>query len=221
MTVLAEDSTGMDFSETIRLATAGAHRGAERSSYLGKLLGGALPIESYGRLVVQHRSIYEALESFNWSMSMDDVAGEFVQDEVVRLPALERDVAAVLGAEWTTRPEAELVPATVEYCARIREVGETWPAGWVAHQYVRYLGDLSGGFHVGGRIEAVFGIDATNGTAFYDFPKVDDPTAWKDAYRRRLDQAPWDQAEQERIVEEILEAYRLNTVIFEQLGDRS
>ncbi len=219
MSVVTGDSTKTAFSETIRMATAGAHRGAERSGFLGALLTGELPVEAYGRLVVQHRAIYKALESFNWAMSMDDVAGEFVQDDVVRLPALERDVVAVLGPDWQERPEALPVPATLEYCDRIREVGNNWPAGWVAHQYVRYLGDLSGGFYVGSRIEAVFSLDASNGTAFYDFPKVDDPDAWKADYRRRLDEAPWDQAEQERIVDEVLEAYRLNTEIFAQLED--
>lgn len=218
MSVVAEDSTKMAFSEVIRLATAGAHRGAERSGFLARLLGGELPVEAYGRLVVQHRAIYTALESYNWSMSMDDVAGEFVQDDVVRLPALERDVVAVLGENWQERAEAELVPATVEYVERIHEVGSNWPSGWVAHQYVRYLGDLSGGFYVGSRIEKVFELDATTGTAFYDFPKVDDPDAWKQAYRTRLDEAPWDEAEQERFVAEVLEAYRLNTEIFDQLS---
>ncbi|HET8930342.1 MAG TPA: biliverdin-producing heme oxygenase [Acidimicrobiales bacterium] len=216
---MTEDSTKMAFSEVIRMATAGAHRGAERSGFLAELLTGELPVESYGRLIVQHRAIYKALESFNWAMAMDDVAGEFVQDDVVRLPALDRDVVAVLGDDWQDRPEALPVPATLEYCDRIREVGNNWPAGWVAHQYVRYLGDLSGGFYVGSRIESVFELDSSNGTAFYDFPHVDDPDAWKEAYRRRLDEAPWDQAEQERIVAEVLEAYRLNTEIFAQLAE--
>lgn len=219
MSVVTEDSTKSSFSEVIRLATAGAHRGAERSGFLGRLLGGELPVEAYGRLVVQHRQIYKALESFNWAMSQDAVAGEFVQDDVVRLPALERDVVAVLGDDWQDRPEALPVAATLEYCDRIREVGNDWPAGWVAHQYVRYLGDLSGGFYVGSRIEKVFELDATTGTAFYDFPKVDDPDAWKNDYRRRLDEAPWDTAEQERFVDEVLEAYRLNTEIFSQLDE--
>ena len=217
MSVLAEDSTRMKFSEEIRVATADAHRGAERSGFLWDLLSGSLPVESYGRLVVQHLSIYRALESFNWTLAGDAIAGPFIQEDVARVPALERDAVAVLGEQWRDRPEALPVPATLEYCDRIREVGSDWASGWVAHQYVRYLGDLSGGIYVGRRIEEVFGLDATNGTAFYDFPKVPDPAAWKDAYRQRLDDAPWGKGEQHRIVNEILEAYRLNTEIFTQL----
>lgn len=217
MTVLADDPTVVRFSEVLRLATAGAHRAAERNGFFGALLVGELPIEAYGRLIVQHRAIYEALESFNWPMSMDDVAGEFVQDDVVRLPSLDRDLVAVLGADWKNRDEAEVLPATVRYCARIREVGSEWPAGWVAHQYVRYLGDLSGGFYIGSGIEKAYGIDSTSGTSFYDFPKVDDPDAWKEAYRVRLDEAPWDLDERQRVTDEVLEAYHLNSAVFADL----
>lgn len=206
------------FSTAIREATATAHRDAERSAYLGALLRGELPLEGYGRLVVQHRAIYESLEAANEAMAADPIAGGFVQEDVVRLPALQRDVVAVLGEGWAERPEAALVPATVEYCERLREVGATWPGGWVGHQYVRYLGDLSGGLFIRRRVEEVYGIDADSGTAFYDFPKVPDPAAWKDAYRRRLDEARWTAEERERITAEILESYRLNTLVLEQLG---
>jgi heme oxygenase len=216
--VPTEITVDQPFSTAIRAATASAHRDAERSTFLADLVGGALAIEGYGRLVAQHRAIYEALEGSNDAMGDDPVAGTFVQQDVVRLPALERDIVAVLGEGWAARPEAALVPATVEYCERLREVGGSWPGGWVAHQYVRYLGDLSGGLFIRMRIEAVFGIDAGSGTAFYDFPQVPDPAAWKDAYRRRLDEAPWPPEERERITAEILESYRLNTLVLEQLG---
>jgi heme oxygenase len=217
MSLTADPTLGPSFAAAIRSATAGAHRGAEGTSFLDALLGGALPLTAYGRLVVQHHAIYDALEAANRAMTADPVAGAFVDADIVRRPALERDAVAVLGPDWRARPEAELVPATIAYCERLREVGATWPGGWVAHQYVRYLGDLSGGRFIRTRIEAVYGIDETSGTAFYAFPKVPDPTAWKDAYRRRLDLAPWDDAERARIVDEVLAAYAWNTELLHQL----
>jgi heme oxygenase len=39
----------------------------------------------------------------------------------------------------------------------------------LAHAYVRYLGDLSGGQIIGGRIRRAYGLKGTEGTAFYDF----------------------------------------------------
>ena len=215
----APASTG-SFAARIREATTDVHRQAERAPFLGALLGGKLPIEDYGRMVVQHRAIYEALEAGNDALRDDEVVGGFVDDAVVRLPALQRDVDSVLGPAWASTPQAELVPATIEYCTRLREVAATWPAGWVGHQYVRYLGDLSGGLFIRRRIEQVYGIDAASGTAFYDFPKVPDPDAWKQAYRARLDALPWSVAECDAVIEEILAGYRWNTDLLEQLGER-
>jgi heme oxygenase len=39
----------------------------------------------------------------------------------------------------------------------------------LAHAYVRYLGDLSGGQIIGGRIKRAYGLKGKEGTAFYDF----------------------------------------------------
>ena len=211
------DASEEGFSGAIRSATTAAHRDAERSGYFAALVAGDLALRDYGRLVVQHRAVYDALESANGAMLADPVAGAFIDPAVVRLPALERDLVAVLGADWEASPEATLMDATVEYCDRLRSVAAEWPGGWVAHQYVRYLGDLSGGLYLRRAIEGAYGIDADTGTAFYDFPKVPDPVAWKNSYRARLDDAPWGADEQGRIIDEILVAYALNTRLLEEL----
>ena len=56
------------------------------------------------------------------------------------------------------------------------------------------------------------------GTAFYDFPTVPDPDAWKNAYRDRLDRAAWGADERAGILTEITAAYRWNTALLEQLS---
>jgi heme oxygenase len=71
------------------------------------------------------------------------------------------------------------------------------------------------------RIEKVmarrFGFE-TNGIGFYIFHDIADPKAFKDVYREQLDAAPWDAAEKERVIEEVLLAYRFNTELFEDLA---
>ena len=62
-----------------------------------------------------------------------------------------------------------------------------------------------------------FGFD-TNGIGFYLFAEIADPKAFKDVYREQLDAAPWDAAEQERVIDEVLLAYRFNTDLFEDLA---
>lgn len=212
------DPAATSFATRIRDATAASHRAAEHAPFLAGLVGGSLPIEGYGRLVVQHRAIYDALEGGNALVAADAIANRFIDPDIARLQALEGDVVAVLGPDWPRRPEAELVPATIEYCARLTEVAAIWPGGWVGHQYVRYLGDLSGGRFIRRAIEVNYGIDETCGTAFYDFPAVPDPAAWKDAYRARLDAAAWTDDERDRIIDEILAAYDWNTRLLQELS---
>lgn len=217
-TALDRPGLGVPLSEAIRRATTAAHTDAQTAPFVSALVRGTLPVAGYARLVAQHRAIYEALERPMDELRADPDAGPFVDDGLVRLGALEADLVALLGEGWSSRPEAELLPATVEYCSRIQDVAVTWGAGWVAHHYVRYLGDLSGGLFLRRRIEAAYGIDETSGTAFYDFPAIPDPAAWKDTYRRRLDAAPWDLDERGRVTAEVLEGYRFNTELFEQLS---
>lgn len=212
-----EDSREITFSEAIWMATQGAHGAAERNGFLARLMNGELPINAYGRLIAQHRAIYGAIEESNTRMQADPSVAAFVHDELLRMPALDRDIAAVLGPDWSACDEASVLPVTLQYVERIRGAAATWAPGWVAHHYVRYLGDLSGGFHIGAAIEAAYGIDAASGTSFYRFDAIEDPIRFKQKYRDDLDDAGWDAKTQERFVEEILHAYHLNTVLFEEL----
>jgi heme oxygenase len=95
-------------------------------------------------------------------------------------------------------------------------VAFTWPAGFVAHHYTRYLGDLSGGQLMRRALRREYGLDGP-GTRFYEFPGVD-PRTFKQHYRHLLDTAPWDAVEQDRFLDEVSLAYRLNTAILDDLG---
>ncbi|WP_193307728.1 biliverdin-producing heme oxygenase, partial [Mycobacterium tuberculosis] len=113
--------------------------------------------------------------------------------------------------EW--RDRIAPLPTTQRYVDRIRQVGATWAGGFVAHHYTRYLGDLSGGIFIGRVMARRFGFE-TNGIGFYLFDDIADPSAFKDVYREQLDAAPWDEAERERVIDEVLLAYRFNTELF-------
>lgn len=171
--------------------------------------------EDYVALVAQHWFIYEALEAAAACMADDPVASAFVSDKLTRLPALEADLEFLIGPDWRIRIAP--LPATTRYVARITEVGTTWPGGFVAHHYTRYLGDLSGGQFIGRVLSRQFGFE-TNGIGFYLFDEIADPAAFKDVYREQLDAAPWDADERERVIAEVLLAYRCNTELFVDLA---
>ncbi|WOF22828.1 biliverdin-producing heme oxygenase [Microbacterium betulae] len=205
-------------STAIRTRSKAAHSSSESAGFMSSLLRGERSRDDYISLVAQHHFIYAALEGATERMRRDPVAARFISDKLTRMPALEADLAFLVGDDW--RERIAPLPATARYVARIEQVGATWPGGFVAHHYTRYLGDLSGGLHIGRVIQRQFGFE-TNGIGFYIFGDIADPAAFKDVYREQLDAAPWDDSEKERVIDEVLLAYRFNTEVFEDLaGER-
>ncbi len=203
------------FSAALRERSTGAHSGSESAGFMADLIKGDGTREDYIALVVQHWFIYEALERVAERMKSDPVASVFITDRLTRLPALEADLEFLVGHDW--RETVTPLPTTQRYVDRINAVGATWAGGFVAHHYTRYLGDLSGGLFIGRLMARRFGFE-TNGIGFYLFADIADPKAFKDVYREQLDAAPWDDAEKERVIDEVLLAYRFNTELFEDLA---
>jgi len=204
----------LSFSAALRERSSGSHSRSEHAGFMADLLKGEGSREDYVSLVAQHYFIYEALEAAGERMRNDPVAAVFLSDKLTRLPALEADLEFLVGEDW--RERIAPLDTTRRYVERIRQVGATWPGGFVAHHYTRYLGDLSGGLFIGRVMQRRFGFE-TNGVGFYLFDDIADPKAFKDVYREQLDAAPWDEAERERVIDEVLLAYRFNTELFEEL----
>ncbi|EPD84484.1 heme oxygenase [Microbacterium sp. oral taxon 186 str. F0373] len=203
------------FSTALRERSRTAHSGSEHAGFMDDLMRGRGTRDDYVALVAQHWFIYEALEAAADAMRDDPVAAPFISEKLTRLPAIEADLAFLIGDDW--RERIAPLPTTRRYVERIREVGATWPGGFVAHHYTRYLGDLSGGLFIGKLMARQFGFE-TNGIGFYLFDEIADPTAFKDVYREQLDAVAWDAAERERVIDEVLAAYQFNTDLFVDLA---
>ncbi|MEV5431027.1 biliverdin-producing heme oxygenase [Streptomyces sp. NPDC052701] len=206
------------FSTLIRTASHEQHAEAENSTFMSDLLGGRLGVEAYARYTEQLWFVYEALESAARPLASDPVAGPFVRPELFRLAALERDLAHLRGPGW--RSTLTALPATRAYADRIQECARDWPAGYVAHHYTRYLGDLSGGQVIRDRAERTWGFARKgDGVRFYVFEEIANPAAYKRGYRELLDAVPADELEKQRIVAECKRAFALNTAVLRALGE--
>ncbi|MCP9959212.1 MULTISPECIES: heme oxygenase (biliverdin-producing) [Streptomyces] len=206
------------FSTLIRTASHAAHTEAETSAFVGDLLGGRLGVEAFARYTEQLWFVYRALEDGADGLADDPVAGPFLRPELLRVPELERDLAHLRGPGW--REGVSALPATAAYAARVEECARTWPAGYVAHHYTRYLGDLSGGQVVRDRAESLWGFaHKGDGVRFYVFDAIANPAAFKREYRALLDSVNADGPERERIVEECRRAFAFNTAVFRELGE--
>lgn len=208
--------TVIPFSQALRERTWSSHGDSEGAGFMHDLMTGKGTRDDYVALVAQHYFVYEALESAAARFTGDAEAQPFLSDQLTRMPALEADLAFLLGDDW--RNQITPLPTTERYVARIREIeADGWAGGFVAHHYTRYLGDLSGGQAIGRLMQRHFGFE-TNGILFYLFDQIADPKAFKETYREQLDAASWDAVERERVIDEVLYAYRLNTELFEDLS---
>ena len=206
------------FSTVIRTASHEQHVEAETSTFMSDLLGGRLGVDAYARYTEQLWFVYEALETGAERLAADPVAGAFIQAELFRLPALERDLAHLRGADW--RSGLTALPATRAYADRVRECAEEWPAGYIAHHYTRYLGDLSGGQIIRDKAERTWGFSRKgDGVRFYVFEGIGNPAAFKRGYRELLDGVQVDDLEKQRVVAECKRAFALNTGVFRALGE--
>lgn len=212
MTSAPGETDQVPFSQQLRDSTREAHHRAENSPFIAELLNGSAGLDRFTELATQHYFIYSALESA--AALEDPIAGRFAIDGLDRVPALETDLAFLIGPDWKSvvRPNQ----ATAEYCARVREVSQRWPGGFVAHHYTRYLGDVSGGQVIRASLRSQHGVTG-DGARFYDFRAVGSPAAFRRRYRGLLDAAPWTDSERARIVAEARLAFDLNTAVFSEL----
>ncbi|GAA1537158.1 biliverdin-producing heme oxygenase [Streptomyces albidochromogenes] len=205
------------FSTLIRVASHEQHTEAETSSFMSDLLGGKLPVDAYARYTEQLWFVYRALEEAARPLADDPVAGPFIRPELMRTAELERDLAHLRGADW--RAAARPLPATEAYAARITACARDWPAGYVAHHYTRYLGDLSGGQIIRDKAERTWGFARKgDGVRFYVFEDIANPAAFKRGYRELLDRVNADDLEKQRIVDECKRAFDFNGALFRELG---
>jgi heme oxygenase len=203
------------FSQALRERSWGDHGRSEGAGFMTDLMKGQGTRDDYIALVAQHYFIYEALETAAPVFATDAVAAPFLSPQLSRLPALESDLAFLLGDDW--RDRIAPLPTTERYVDRIRRVAaDAWAGGFVAHHYTRYLGDLSGGQVIGKLMQRHYGFE-TNGIGFYIFDQIASPKEFKEQYRVELDAAPWDADEQSRVIDEVLLAYRFNTELFDDL----
>ena len=205
----------------LREATAAAHDDAENSGFMTALLDG-----DYGHLGAcaaadlagQLWFIYGALEDAVRAIA-DTPEGAAIADvRLERHDALERDLEFLIGPRW--RSSIEALPQTAAYVNRLAELARTRNASsLVAHHYVRYLGDLSGGQIIARKLRDHYGIDG-DGARFYDFSALGKIKPYRDAYRDRLDALDLRDDVRDRVLAEAVLAFRMNTALFRALDER-
>lgn len=209
----SDATTGL--SSRLRTATQDAHRQAETRPLVRDLLSGRLERGGYVLLLRALREIYASLEGgFDTAQARDLDIARFAAPELRRTPALEADLEFLHGADW--RQAVTVAEAAEGYAAHLKDIAERDPVLLVAHAYVRYLGDLSGGRAMGRQVAKHYDLSGEAGVRFYRFPEIDDVDVWKTLYRGALD-ALSTRGRDDDLVTEAREAFAWNQRIFDDV----
>ncbi|MGK7890719.1 MAG: heme oxygenase (biliverdin-producing) [Leptolyngbyaceae cyanobacterium] len=204
----------VNLATKLREGTKKSHTMAENVGFVKCFLKGVVEKKSYRKLVTNLYYVYTAMEEEMVKHSNHPVVSKIYFSELNRKESLEKDLQFYYGANW--QEEIEISPAGQAYVDRIREISATAPELMVAHSYTRYLGDLSGGQILKKIAQRAMNL-YEGGTAFYEFPTIQDEKAFKDMYRAAMDDLPVDEATAERIVEEANDAFGMNMKLFNEL----
>ena len=201
--------------ERLRAATADLHAEAERAGIMPALLQGRLDLGTYCTLLRNLHELYRVLEGALSHHATDARIGSIRIAGLPRLDAIEADLEELRGSRWAA--EIVLAPACLEYVRRLRQIEIDRTECLVAHAYVRYLGDLSGGQMLRTIVTRAFGLQGETGTRFYVFPEPG-ATALATRFRAALKALDYDQPAVSRIVDEAQHAFGLHVRLFRELA---
>ena len=199
----------------LREGTKKAHTAAENMGFIKCFLKGVVEKNSYRKLVANFYFVYAAMEEEMERHQQHPVVSKIYFPELHRKAALEQDLQYYFGSNW--REQVSPSTATQQYVTRIREIGNIAPENLVAHSYTRYIGDLSGGQILKGIAQRAMNLGEGEGTAFYEFEQISDEKEFKAKYRANLNEMPIDEATEDRIVAEAIDAFGTNMKMFQEL----
>lgn len=170
-----------DLAQQLKLATGPLHRQVERSGLMRRILAGDFVHADYVALLHGLAALYGALEEALARHASHPGLAMVIDRALFRTEALRRDLQALAPAA-----RVALTPATAAYVTRLHWIDQHDPGLLLAHAYVRYLGDLSGGQVVQRIVARALKLTPPTGLHFYNFGDAPTVAARAHAFRRGL-----------------------------------
>jgi heme oxygenase len=204
-------------AERLKTETRSLHTAAERSHFMGALMRGEVDRAAYCALLRNLSAIYGALEPALVRHAGHPLIAPLHAPALFRATALARDLGHLHGPRWAG--DLALQDATRQYVARLHELDARRPGLLVAHAYVRYLGDLSGGQMLRRVVARNPALGGEQGVAFYDFGDPLATRALTESFRAGLASLAPDVSEADALVAEARRAFGLHQQLFEELAE--
>jgi len=203
-------------STMLREGTAVNHREAERRPFMRVFFKGQLPRDPYVAWISRQWFIYSALEETAEELRDHPVVGVMYTPEIRRRDRLEQDLAFFLGDSWSDRVAPS--PATEKYVDRVRWCAAEFPEGWVAHQWLRYMGNIGGQEILRRLVTRSQVLVDDRGLAFYQWPEIGEIGPFFGRFHGRMDSMDLDAATKPRVVDEADQAFMLNMMLTDELA---
>ncbi|HEY9690542.1 MAG TPA: biliverdin-producing heme oxygenase [Coleofasciculaceae cyanobacterium] len=202
---------GHNLASRLREGTRQSHTSAENTAYMKCFLKGVVVPVAFQKLLANLYWIYDAMEAEFDRLQDHPILRQIHFSELRRSENLAQDLAFFYGEDW----QDCITPngAGLAYVMRIHLMARDRPERLVAHAYVRYLGDLSGGQGLRKIVRSALNLPADRGTGLYEFSALPTPEAKRDFkmhYRDVLNALPLSETEVLGIIEEANLAFQLN-----------
>jgi heme oxygenase (biliverdin-producing, ferredoxin) len=199
----------LPLSKALREHTAELHAEAERSGVVNDILRGRAGRYGYLLLLRNLLPAYRAMERALEVHRHSPLLASFARPELHRAGRIVADMAA-LGIE--REDELPLLPASGAYAAAVTSAGEGKGLRLVAHAYVRYFWDMSGGHVLKRLLGKSLGI-GPQALSFYEFAPEVDPVFLKGEMRIAMDTAVAHDFDREIVIAEGIRAFEHNIAI--------
>ena len=189
-----------------------AHRQAEGMAFSRALLAGQVePLQ----LVALLRALapgYGLIEQEGPALAAALGAQAFPWSDLARSPALERDAAQFAAIE-ASPPSA----AAAVWLEQLRSLARQAPHRFLAHVYVRYGGDLSGGQQLAEQANAILASRGLPPVSFWAFERP--VRELKDGLHAAFEQLELSEAEEAELLEEAEIAFRATQSLLAELAE--
>lgn len=205
----------MSFHEQIKVSTDAAHAQAENAQFIASLMGGALDKLAYRDYLTAFLPIYIRMEELLKERQESQLISYFSHRALDRAEEISNDIAA-LDAKLNRSLNENSLKSVNDYLERLNP--DITDARLLAHHYIRYLGDLSGGQAISKLVARHYAIEA-GALTFYDFAQIGDTVFYKKRYRDLLNLVPFTEQDKIEFLDEVSILYKLTTKIFLELGE--
>ncbi len=204
------------FSVRLRKSVWNLHSMADSSSLTQDIKEAKTTVEDMKKITASLFYIYKALEEEIEKNKNERGVKDIYFKELFRVPNLIKDLEFYFGKNY----EDIIYPtvATQLYVSRIKLASSFKPYLLIAHSYVRYMGDLSGGQMIKEMIKESLGLSSNEGVMFYEFEDIENPTEFKKLYRERLDNLDLSEEELQDIMKEANIAFLHNINLFREIN---